>query len=151
MAGLARWVLALMVVPQIAAANSLLIEVRPTADPRDMVACYVGLTGPEMRLLEVDGQGMPTVPAVRWFARDAEVAALTDALATLIAQDTGPIDPDTWRLPPPPTITINWIADLGSGKAAGLYDQRGLSRPPSLDLLAPLVLEGGPCAALFTS
>lgn len=132
-----------------AAANSLLIEIRPTADPHDYVACYVGQVGPEMRVLETTGPAMPNRPPVRWFARAQEVAALADALRTLIDDTPGPIDPDTYRLPPPPTITINWVAHFGGRTEAGLYDQRGLARPRSLDELTPLVLEGGPCAALF--
>ena len=96
-------VLALLLsLPQLAAANSLTIEVWPSADPTQTIYCAITLTDGRFSALEVIGHGTPAARPQQWFSTEPEVRALGTALQSLIGGDLAGQDILTSRTPPPP-------------------------------------------------
>ena len=140
-------VLALLLsLPQLAAANSLTIEVWPSADPTQTIHCAITLTDGRFSALEVIGHGTPAARPQQWFSTEPEVRALGTALQSLIGGDLAGQDILTSRTPPPPYFSAIWVANVDNATASGIYIQPGNELPDTLLLAITTLLPGGPCA-----
>lgn len=136
----------LLSLPQLAAANSLTIEVWPNADPTQTIYCAMTLTDGRFSTLEVIGHGAPAARPQQWFSTEPEIRALGAALQSLIGGELAGQVILTSRTPPPPYLSATWVANVDNATASGIYIQPGIALPDALLLAVMTVLPGGPCA-----
>ena len=139
-------VLALVLsLPQLAAANSLTIELWPSTDPSQTISCAIALTAGRFSAVEVKGHGQPPLRPMQWYATEIEIAALNTALQSLISGDLTAEVMQTTRMPAPPYFSVTWLANVDDRIAAGLYIQSGLDLPAPLSDMFLQLLPGGLC------
>ena len=140
-------VLALLLsLPHLAAANSLTIEVWPSADPTQTIYCAMILTDGRFSALEVIGHGTPAARPQQWYSTETDLAALSTALQSLIGGDlSGQVILNS-RTPPPPYFSATWVANVDNATASGIYIQPGVVLPQALLQAVMTLLPGGPCA-----
>ena len=136
----------LLSLPQLAAANSLTIEVWPNADPTQTIYCTMTLTDGRFSALEVIGHGAPAARPQQWFSTEADVRALGTALQSLISGDLAGQVILTSRSPPPPYFSATWVANVDNATASGIYIHPGTLLPEVLLQAITTLLPGGPCA-----
>jgi hypothetical protein len=139
------FVLSLILMPQMAAADSLTFEIVPSADPSLSLSCRMEVAGGQMIAVQVVGMGMPPRTPMRWPVRRDEAAAVADALAALVAGDLTSVETYRSRRPPAPMITVTWGVRISGQVMSGLYIQSGLDLPPMLDRVIDTVMPGSAC------
>jgi hypothetical protein len=135
----------LLSLPVVAAANSLIIEVWPNADPNQTIYCAMTLTDGRFSTLEVIGHGAPDRP-LQWYSTEPELRAMGLALQSLIGGTLSGQVILTSRTPPPPYLSATWVANVDNATASGIYIQPGVILPDALLQAILTVLPGGPCA-----
>ena len=131
--------------PGLAAADSLIIEVWPSADPTQTIYCAITLTHDRFSALQVIGHGAPAQP-LRWYSTETDIAAMTSAWQSLIGGDLAGQVILTSRTPPPPYVSATWVANVDNATASGIYIQPGVTLPDLLLQAVLTVLPGGLCA-----
>lgn len=125
-----------------AAANRLTFEVWPDANPQHAAFCSISLGGGRITLIAVQGLGLPDQTPLRWRASDREETALTAALQAFLSGTLDSVETYHARLPPPPFVTVGWMASFNGTMTTGLYIQKGLPLPqPLADFVGALGLE----------
>lgn len=113
-------------------ANRMTFEVWPDAVPDHTVSCTVALDDGWITLVHVTGAGMPGLRQMRWRASQIEVEALIDSLQAFVGGDLGSVEVYAARQPAPPFLSVTWMTRLDDRLATGLYLQKGLALPRSL-------------------
>ena len=139
------WVMALVLLPRLAAADVLAFDIWPSSDPSESLSCRMEISGGQMIAVQVLGMGMPPRHAMRWPVRRPEAAAMADAMAALISGDLPSVDIYSSRRPPAPLIAVSWSTRVGSVPMSGLYMQTGLVLPPQLARVIDAVMPGSAC------
>jgi hypothetical protein len=139
------WVLSLVLLPEMAAADVLAFDIWPSSDPSKSLSCRMEISAGQMIAVQVLGMGMPPRHAMRWPVRRPEAAAMADAMAALIAGDLPSVDIYTSRRPPAPLIAVSWSTRVGGTPMSGLYIQSGLDLPPQLARVIDAVMPGSAC------
>ena len=136
---------AVLILPAVAAANSITFEIWPGPDPDQVISCVIRWQHGQISALEVQGLGMPPRHPARWYQGRQEQQALLAALTALVNGDVASINPTGSRLPPPPFVTATWMARVDGGLMTGLFVQQGLDLPGVFDRLIVTLLPGGMC------
>jgi hypothetical protein len=144
MRGLITALAVITALPAPATGNSLTFDIWPSTDPMASTSCALRLAGGMFTTVEVRGTGLPDT-SLRWPARPQEVTVLMAALQALVAGDLPSVDTRASRLPPPPYVTVYWMARVDDGMLTGLYIQNGLTLPPALAQVLDSLTPGGPC------
>ena len=131
--------------PGLAAADSLTIEVWPSADPTKTIYCAITLSHNRFSALQVIGHGAPAQP-LRWYSTESDIAAMTSAWQSLIGGELAGQVILTSRTPPPPYVSVTWVANVDNATASGIYIQPGVTLPDVVLQAVLTVLPGGLCA-----
>jgi|GEM_PF-5402002 len=113
-------------------ANRMTLEVWPDASPDHVRSCTFALANGWISLVQVRGVGMPGPQPMRWRASRAEIDALTASLQAFVGGEIGSVDAYAARQPPAPFLSVTWMTRLDDRLTTGLYLQRGLSLPGTL-------------------
>jgi hypothetical protein len=137
----ALWLMALP-----AQANTLIFQVWPTARSDDAVFCSVELDNGRFTAVEMKGMRMGNPVPLRWYAREAEVAAMT-AVMTDFVTGALPTEPtQSAVLPPPPFVSATYWVQYDGGVRSGAMILAGQDFPAPLTDLITRLLPGGLCA-----
>lgn len=134
-----------MLLPHLADAATLTIEVWPSADPHKTIFCAMSLTNGRFSAFELIGHGRAGAPR-RWYSMETEILAFGTALQSLISGDLAGQVILTSRTPPPPFVSATWLANVDNATTSGIYIQTGVALPETLLQAILTVLPGGPCA-----
>ena len=131
--------------PGLAAADSLTIEVWPNTDPTQTIYCAIILSHDRFSALQVIGHGAPAQP-LRWYSTESDITAMTHAWQSLIGGDLAGQMILNSRTPPPPYVSVTWVANVDNATASGIYIQPGITLPDVVLQAVLTVLPGGLCA-----
>ena len=129
--------------PGLAGANTLTLEVWPSADQTRTIYCAITLKDGRFSAFEEIGHGSPN-RFLQWYSIPAEATAFANALQSLIDVDlTGQVIVTSRK--PPPFLRATWVANVDNATTSGIYVQSGTALPDDLLQAILTLLPGGPC------
>jgi hypothetical protein len=141
-----RWLGALLLAALPAHANTLIFQIWPTTHADDAVFCSIELDHGRVTAVEMKGMRMGNPVPLRWYAREAEVAAMTSVMTDFVT-GTLPTEPtQSAVLPPPPFVSATYWVPYDAGVQSGAMMLPGHDMPPALRDLIVRLMPGGLCA-----
>jgi hypothetical protein len=127
-------------------ANTLIFQIWPTAQAEDAVFCSVELDHGRFTAVEMKGMRMGNPVPLRWYAREAEVAAMTAVMTDFITGSLPTVPTQSAVQPQPPFVSATYWVPYDGGVQSGAMMLPGHDMPVPLANLILRLMPGGLCA-----
>ncbi len=135
-----------LALPGLAAANTVIFNVVPNADPDSAIYCALSLNQGRLVALQAKGVGLQNPRAVAWWANEADTTAFLRGVQALVSGAVPSENPNSAPWLDPPFLTVTWIANLNGQVTSGRYVTHELRLPDELSQMLATVMPGGYCA-----